>query len=180
MAQGSTPILLSIHGKRLGIGQAQVGGVDGSAPLILDGNIIASPNPGDKEIHGSISLANGASSGVQGGNFYDSVSSGYTATAGGVQTSVSPVMVDRYNTLSTVATTSDCVSLPQATAANVGLDLKIGNEGAATAAIFPFFGTTDIINIQTSGVAFPLASSRVANFICTAVGKWRSVTSITS
>lgn len=177
MAQGSTPILLSIHGKRLGIGQAQVGGVDGSAPLILDGNIIASPNPADVEVHGSISLANGN---LIGGQIYDSVSSGYTATAGGVQTSASPVLGDRYNTIAVAATTSDCVSLPPATAANVGRDIKVANEGAATAAVFPSFGTTDIINILTSGVAVPLASSRVANFICTAVGKWRSVTSITS
>lgn len=180
MAQGTAAILLSIHGKRLGIGQNTVGGVDGSAALILDGNIIASPNPTDIEVHGSIMLAQSSASTTRGGQLYNSTSSAITALAGGALSASTPVLNDKYNTIAVCATTSDSVALPQATAANLGCEIHVGNEGAATAAVYPANGSSDIINILTSGVGLPLASSKTATFYCTAVGKWRSVAGATS
>lgn len=180
MAQGTSQILVSIHGKRLGIGQNQVGGVDGSAPLILDGNIVASPNPTDVEVHGSVQLAQSLSATTPGGQFYNSTSSAITALAGGALSSLTPTLFDAYNTIAVCATTSDSVQLPQATASQLGREITVANEGAAAAAIFPANGSSDIINILTSGVALPLSSSKLAAFYCTAVGKWRSVTGATS
>lgn len=181
MSQGSTPILLTIHGKRLGIGYPQVGGVDGSNPLILDGNIIASPNPTDLEVHGSISLAQSLSATTPGGKILNSTSSAITALAGGGYSSLTPVLNDSYNLIAVCATTSDSVQLPVAAlTSTLGTQITVKNEGAATGAIFPLLATTDIINALTTGVAIPLATVKTMTFTAEAVGKWGTRCSATS
>jgi len=283
LSPGTNKALLTIHGSRLGI----MPGMPGNAALILDGNIIASPNATDTEIHTNMQMqpntylyesvnsaltalagggqtgatllnaelnyvttattnvdslmlpvavkgmtvtvanksgfanavypnsadnagaggtidgqaanvsitqmvnsttvyfcpvagvwtTNGAGEGYSGGLMTNSASSALTALAGGAYSSLTPQLANTYNLLSVVATTSDCVMLPSSA---VGLAVTVLNEGAATAAIFPFFGSTDHINVLSSATSYPLASSHVSEFICNVVGKWRSISATTS
>lgn len=150
---GNSPGFVSIHGNRFGIGPGDAG----NANLILDGYAVAAT--------------------AGGGLTQNSASSGITALAGGALSSLTPLIASNNNLITVCATTSDSVQLPKAF---LGAEITIGNEGAATAAIFPFFGSSDIINVLTSGVALPLASSRVTVLTCNLPGKWRSNTGSTS
>jgi hypothetical protein len=143
----------SIYGNRFGIQ-----GVPGSATLSLDSFPVATtPN---------------------GGLTYTSVSSAaITALAGGTLTASTPVLNKNTNIVGTVATTSDSVQLPPS---SPGLEVILLQEGAATAAVFPAIGTTDIINALTTGTSLPVGTSKMVVFSCVLPGKWRSATTATS
>lgn len=150
---GSTPVFVSIHGDRFGISA----GDPGNAGLVLDGYPVAATATGPLT--------------------QTSASSALTALAGGGNSSLTPVLASNNNLASVVATTSDSFQLPKSFP---GAEITVLNEGAASAAIFPFYTSSDIINALTSGVSLPVGSSRVATFVCNVAGKWRSYTSATS
>src|SRR5688500_231683 len=86
-----------------------------------------------------------------------SVTDGITAFAGGGQTSATQ-LTSAVNRLSTVATNADSVKLPPVSAADVGIEVEVINDGAATVQVFGS-GTDTIDGVATAtGVALATAT----------------------
>ena len=152
---GAARALVTILGSRLGIGARNPYNTSnagpGTASLILDGyNVVSPPNGGV-----TVTSANG----------------GIVALAGGGATSLTPVLGSNLNRITTVATTSDSVQLPPSIP---GMEIFVCQEASLSAAVFPNYGTTDIINALTTGVSLALGSSRIGQFFCVSSGYWRA------
>lgn len=148
---GKQAALLTIHGSRLGVSQADS---NGNAAVLLDG------------------YALGGLSGV----IYESGATGITALAAGGQTSLSSVTINsQVSVIGTVATTSDSVMLPP-TAGKIpvggSISLTIINKSSLAAAIFPSSG--DAINALGANASLAIASSGVTGLYCASSGQWYS------
>lgn len=146
---GKQAALLTIHGSRLGISQADNNGM---SAILLDGYAIEGLS----------------------GITYKSAMTAITALASGGQTSLSSLIANaQYNIISTVATTSDSVMLPS-TAGKIPpggcVSLSYVNRGANAAAIFPSSG--EQINSLGANASIAIASSGITNFVCASSGQW--------
>ena len=149
---GRQPALVTIHGSRLGISQADS---NGNCSLLLDGYPI-----------GGLS-----------GDLYMSAKTGITALAGGGQSAASSLIVDsEVNVISVVGTTSDSVMLPS-TAGKIPtggcLSISVINRSSVNAAaVFPSSG--EAINALAANASIALASSGYTIFTCYSSGLWIS------
>jgi len=96
----------------------------------------------------------------------DSYQNGVTAVAGGGQ-STKPNIIATVTRVTTVATTADSVTLPQAAP---GLRYKVINKGANSLNVFPFAG--DLINALSVNAAFALAATKSVELISVVAGTW--------
>lgn len=99
-----------------------------------------------------------------------STETGITAGAGGTQTGAYQLTAE-YNWISTVATTNDSVRLPALNSALIGLHLRIRNNGANTARIFPFSGQT--IDGGSVDAAITLAAGAGVTLVSDTASNWR-------
>jgi hypothetical protein len=107
-------------------------------------------------------LANGFASGFQ--TF--SSASGLTAHAGGGQGSATAITAMQ-NFFSTVATGGDSSVLPSA---QVGMEIAVANNGAASMNVFPASGQT--INNGAANASVAVAASTITIFFCGQAGAW--------
>lgn len=157
MTIGTNAALISLHGNRFGIGI----GAPGAAPLLLDGNIISNPFGTAPELHGNMQQSAGTT-------YYNSVSSGVTALAGGGQSAAtSAVIQSQITVVTTVATTSDSLTLP---VAKQGDEREVFNQGANSMAIFPSSGAG--INALAANASFAAATSTATIFIAASSTQW--------
>ena len=91
-----------------------------------------------------------------------------TAHAGGGQASATQLSTG-WNYVSTVATAADSVKLPTATA---GLEVRVGNGGGNSMAVFP--NTGDRIYPSAANASVSLASTSNAIYYCDLAGTWWS------
>jgi hypothetical protein len=104
---------------------------------------------------------------LQNASILDSTADGLVARAGGGQGSATP-LTGKLNRIITVATGADSALLPAAVA---GLVLKVKNDGANSANIFPQ-NNGDIINALAVNTAFAQAATLTVTYTCYTTGKW--------
>jgi hypothetical protein len=99
-----------------------------------------------------------------------SVTSGITANVGSVQGNTP--LVSYINQIATCANAGDAVTLQAATP---GLEIKVYNDGANAADVFPASG--DNIDEAGANTAHAVAADAEVIFTCTSAGHWSTITS---
>jgi hypothetical protein len=95
------------------------------------------------------------------------VTTGIVALAGGGATGATQ-LVSPINKLGTVATAGDSVKLPLATKPQVGEQILVINDTAASCDVFP--GTGDNINASAANLAFAVGANKSCIFVLTTYG----------
>jgi len=102
------------------------------------------------------------------GFLFGSTTNSITAFAGGGQGSA-VALTTGYNRITVCATAADSVKLPAATA---GKEVKIKNNGAAYASVFP--ATGEVIDTLAANTSVSLPAGGTISFYCVVAGTWES------
>jgi hypothetical protein len=108
------------------------------------------------------------------GGLRGSVETGITATASGTQATAYQLTA-RLNRIATCATNNDSVALPPP---ELGLQIEIYNDGAATAQVYGYAATADTIDGVATATGVVLTNAKRCVYTCMAIssgiGAWVS------
>lgn len=159
MTVGSTVIFKTYDGRRFGLGV----GAPGAAALIVDGNIIYSPNVADTEQHTNMQLAAAT-------YLLESVNSALTALSGGGQTGATLLNAEINYVTTATSTNIDSTMLPPSKA---GMTVTVINKSGFNITVF---GNTSDTSPTIDGGAANASINQMNGsstvYFCPVAGVW--------